>query len=96
MLTLAALGGLAMTLLTFAIVGRATGGPPTTPEDLLPILLAAACLCVAGLAHRRAPSIAWLAVIGALTIATLDVAAWGRVNRATLDPVAWRWLTALV
>src|SRR5207247_3283090 len=34
--------------------------------------------------------------LGSLTIATLDGAAWVRVNRATLDPVAWRWLTALV
>ena len=58
--------------------------------------MAGAGLCVAGLTRRRAPSIAWLAIIGALTIATLDIAAWGRSNQATLEALAWRWLVALV
>jgi signal transduction histidine kinase len=55
-----------------------------------------AALCIVGLTNRTAPSIAWLAVIAALTIATLDIAAWGRTNREAGGPVGWQWLAAVV
>ena len=95
-MTLSALSALAMTAIAIVIILSGRGVAPATLDDLVPALLAAAGLCVAGLTRRRAPSIAWLAIIGALTIATLDIAAWGRSNQAALEPLAWRWLVALV
>jgi signal transduction histidine kinase len=96
-LALAALAGVALTATAVAItvVGVAGSGQPT-PADLLPVLVAMAALCVVGLTNRTAPSIAWLAVIGALTVATLDIAAFGRMNRGVLGPVGWQWLAAVV
>ena len=57
--------------LAIAVVGVAGSGPPT-PEDLLPVLVAMAASCVVGLTHRHRPSIAWIAAVTALTVATLD------------------------
>lgn len=96
-LTLAALAGVALTAMVIGIrlVGITGIGPPT-PDVLVPALIAAAALCVVGLTRRRAPSAAWLAVIAALTIVTLDLAAFGRANRIGLGPAGWRWLVVLV
>jgi signal transduction histidine kinase len=63
------------------------------PEIALPSLLALAALCVALLSARTRPSIAWLALIAASTIATIDLAAAARTSRADLDDLAWRWLS---
>ena len=71
-------------------------GPTPDPQGLMPILVAAAGLCVAGLARVRAPFVAWLATILVLTVATLSIAAWGRSNRAAIGLPSWPWVVAFV
>lgn len=82
------------TLTLLRLAAAATSGLPD-PPSMIWVLFAAAALCIAGLAHRRAPSIAWIAIVLALTIATLDIAAFGREHRSEIDPAAWHWLVAI-
>ena len=42
--------------------------PTPTPETLLPLLVAVALLCLAGLTWQPRASVAWLSIIGALAI----------------------------
>jgi len=79
-----------------AILGPLAGTPAPDPQGLMPILVAAAGLCVAGLTRVRAPSVAWLATILVLTVVTLSIAAWGRSNRAVIGLPSWPWVVALV
>jgi signal transduction histidine kinase len=96
-LAISCVAALAMTLVAFvAILGPLGVAPPPDPQGMLPVLVAAAGLCVAGLTRVRSPSVAWLATILVLTVATLSIAAWGRSNRAILGPVGWQWLVLLV
>jgi signal transduction histidine kinase len=73
---------------------------PTTdgvrPEAALPVLVAIALLLVAVLARDRAPTIAWLAVIGAGIVATIDLAVAARSIRDVVEVSTWRWLTVAV
>lgn len=96
LLTLAALAGAALTVTVFGVRIVGVGPDRATPDALLPALVAAGSLCVVGLTVGRAPSTAWLAVIVALTTVTLDLAAFGRANRADLGPTGWPWLVILV
>ena len=82
------------TLTLLRLTAAATSGLPD-PPSMIWVLFAAAALCIAGLAHRRAPSVAWIAIVLALTIATLDIAAFGREHRSEIDPGAWHWLVAI-
>ena len=70
------------------------GGPvqTTSPEDLLSLLLAIALLCVVGLTRRTHVSVAWLATIGATSLATADLARYARLARPFLDDNEWRWM----
>ena len=70
--------------------------PIPTPETLLPLLVAVALLCLAGLAWRPHGSVAWLSAIGALAIATVDLAAAARVARPLMTSDAWRWMAIAV
>lgn len=87
---------LAVVALAVVRFGGGGGIASQAPEAMLPILLATAALCVIGLVHRRHPGIAWLAAIAALTIATVDVAAFARANRAMIDGQGWRWLSIAI
>ena len=64
-----------------------------TPDATVPLLIAMAALCVVGLARQQRPSLAWLASIAALSLATIEIAGVTRELRASLDPDAWRWLS---
>lgn len=64
-----------------------------TPDALVPLLIAVAALCVVGLARQHRPSLAWLASIAALSLATIEIAGVTRALRPALDPDAWRWLS---
>ena len=64
-----------------------------TPDALVPLLIAVAALCVVGLATERRPSVAWLASIAALSLATVEIAGVTRELRPSLEPDAWRWLS---
>jgi signal transduction histidine kinase len=64
-----------------------------TPDAVVPLLIAVAALCVVGLARQHRQSVAWLASIAALSLATVEIAAITRAQRPTLDPDAWRWLS---
>ena len=69
------------------------GAVAVTPATLVPLLIAAAALCVVGLATPRHPSAAWLASIAALSLATIEIAGVTRTLRPALEPGAWRWLS---
>jgi signal transduction histidine kinase len=89
----AAVGAAAMTVvlaaLRFGVVGPR---PPATPYELIPLLIAAAFLCVVGLARRRHPSTAWLATIGAAFTVTIDLAAYARLVGLDIGDDPWRLL----
>ncbi|HET9756013.1 MAG TPA: ATP-binding protein, partial [Candidatus Limnocylindrales bacterium] len=55
-----------------------------------------ASLCVVGLAMRRHPTVAWLALIVALSTITVDLASFGRDHRADLGPETWRWIALTI
>jgi signal transduction histidine kinase len=88
-LAVAAVAGVVLTGAAITVALSDLTGDPAQPQDLLPALVAAAALCVAGLLRRRSPSGAWLATIVALAIATLSIAAWGRSSRPALDASSW-------
>jgi signal transduction histidine kinase len=64
-----------------------------TPDSLVPLLIAVAALCVVGLTREHRPSVAWLASIAALSLATVEIAGVTRELRPSLGPDAWRWLS---
>lgn len=74
-------------------LGPGAEAAPLTPDAVVPLLVAVAALCVVGLARQGHPSVAWLASIAALTLATIEIAGISRALRPTLDPDAWRWLS---
>jgi signal transduction histidine kinase len=86
----------AVALLAALAVARNVGGSSASPDSLLPFLVAAAALCVAGLTVRRHPTAAWLALILGLSTTTLDLAAYGREQRAVVTPDAWRWISIAI
>jgi hypothetical protein len=90
---LTAFGAVAMTVLAAAlrlgIVGP--GQQVDSADDLLPVLVSAAFLCVVGLAWRRHRSVAWLATIGAAFVVTIEIATYAR-DALPVDVVAWQWL----
>ena len=67
-----------------------------TPDALVPLLIAVAALCVVGLASRPRPSVAWLAAIAALSLATVEIAGVTRALRPSIEPDAWRWLSIML
>jgi signal transduction histidine kinase len=86
---LAALAALGVAVVVRLVVHDPAG---LRPDDVVPILLAIAALCVVGLSHRRHPTVAWLAIITALTICTIDFATTMRAAAPTADADGWRWL----
>ena len=95
-LIVAALAAIVATAtLTMLRLGAAASSGPPDPASMIWVLFAAAALCIAGLSYRRAPSMAWIAIVVALTIATLDIAAFGREHRSAMSPEAWHWLVAV-
>jgi len=64
-----------------------------TPDGFVPLMIAVAALCVVGLVGRDHPSVAWLASIVALSIATIEIAGIARALRPSLGLDSWRWLT---
>jgi signal transduction histidine kinase len=69
-------------------------------DEVVPILLAVAALCVIGLTGDRRPAIAWSASVVAMLIATVDIAA--SLRTAATDPAfaagsdGRRWLAMLL
>lgn len=95
-LVVSAIAAVVAAAMVAALRGRAaTDDGVPAPSSLIWILFAAAALCVAGLTHRRAPSIAWIGIVLALTIATLDLAAFGREHRAAADAQTWTWFVVV-
>ena len=78
-----------LALLRLGVVGPL---PPSSPYDVIPLLIATAFLCVVGLGRRSHPSIAWLAVIGAAFTVTIDLALYARTVRPGVSADAWRLL----
>ena len=78
-----------LALLRLGIVGQE---PIAAPDDLLPLLVATALLCVAGLTLHTHGTINWLAIIGAAAVTTADLARYAREVRPVVDDDAWRWL----
>jgi signal transduction histidine kinase len=68
------------------------GASSTSPEAILPLLIAGAALCVFGLTVRRHPTAAWLALILALSTTTIDLATFAREQRPLIRADEWRWI----
>ena len=89
----AAVGAAAMTVVLAALrLGVVGPLSPATPYELFPVLIAAAFLCVVGLARARNPSIAWLATVGAAFTVTIDLAAYAADVRPDVGDDVWRLL----
>jgi signal transduction histidine kinase len=75
-------------------------GRTPDPDDLLPLLIAVALLCVIGLTRREHQSAAWLATIGATFVVTVDLAtlmAEGiRALRPAFDVPGRQWMAVVV
>jgi signal transduction histidine kinase len=96
-LALAALTAVGSVVVAWLLrLGPAAGVLEATPDELSPLLLATAALCVVGLARAGRPSLAWLAAIAALSLATVEIAGVTRALRPSVDPDAWRWLATAV
>ena len=91
-----ALGAVALVAVLGAARTVASSGPTASPDAMLPFLVAAGALCVVGLATRRQPSVAWLALIVALSAVTIDLASFGREQRSQFEPDAWRWVSITI
>ncbi len=78
----------ALGVLRISVGGRSS----TSPEAMLPLLIAAAALCVFGLTVRRHPTAAWLALILALSTMTIDLATFAREQRPLIPADTWRWI----
>lgn len=76
-------------------VTDATGGGLTT-ETVVPLLMAAAALCVLGLTVRRRPGVAWLAIVATLAIVAVDIASTLRGLTTPIDSDTWRWLAIVL
>jgi signal transduction histidine kinase len=72
------------------------GGHALAPEAVLSILSAAAALCVVGLSIDRRPTVAWLATITGLSIATIDLASLARSERPSATAEAWMWWSVAI
>ena len=96
-LVIATLGAIGVAVLLVLLrVGTANVVGDVTPETLLPALLSIGLLCLVGLTATRHPTVAWLAVIGVLSIATIDLASLARALRPSVDLTGWHWLTIAV
>ncbi len=71
-------------------------GSAVTPDVMVPFLVASAAMCVVGLAMGSHPTVAWLALIVALSTITVDLASFGRDHRADLGPETWRWIALTI
>lgn len=85
---------LAATALAFRVL-RAGGGSFAGGTELMPILFAAAGLCVAGLLRQRAPAGAWLATVAVGAISALEILAAVRALQPVTDPESWPLLVAI-
>ena len=72
-----------------AIADDAAAGPSRSPSDLLPLLFAAAGLCVAGLLRERAPAGAWLAIVSVGAIGAIVILGAVRAMLAVEEPEVW-------
>ena len=85
-----ALGAVAMTIVLACLrLGLVGGKPPTSPYDVIPVLIATGFLCVVGLARAAHRSIAWLAIVAAAFTVTIDLAAYARTVRAPTPGGCW-------
>jgi signal transduction histidine kinase len=66
------------------------------PLEFVLYLMAAAALCVVGLARHRHPSVVWLGCIAAATFGFLDLVAAVRTNAVVVDASSVPWLMAAI
>ncbi len=83
--------GLAAVALVFALAVQRGPWSEADAEAAIPVLVSLGALCVASLVRGRHPGLAWLAVITALAITTVDLAALARAEPPAADVTTWRW-----
>jgi signal transduction histidine kinase len=88
--------GAVVSLVTLAVSRIVVGGSDASPQGMLPFLIAAGALCVAGLTVRRQPTVAWLALIVCLATITLGLAAFGRQQRPLVAVETWQWIAIAI
>ena len=86
--------GIVVLLGVVRLVAPVPGG--LRPEDALPTLVAIALVLGSILARERAPTLAWLAVVAAGAVATIDLAVAARALRDVVEASTWRWLTVAI
>ncbi len=92
----AGLGATGLVLLALGLrASMGDAGPANLPDRLVPGLIAAAAMCIAGLTIRRAPSVAWFAITIAAAIGAVEVVAFARAVDATPAGDPWISLTIL-
>lgn len=83
--------------LAYRVAGAAdgAGGANRPLSELLPLLFAAAGLCVAGLLRQRAPAGAWLATVCVATLAAIEVLGAVRALQPPVPIESWPWQALL-
>ena len=84
--------GLVLGAIGLRLVVSSDGGPDL-PNRLVPALIAAAALCVAGLAFRRGPALAWFATVLASGIGAVEIVALVRTWEPMPSGGPWLALT---
>jgi signal transduction histidine kinase len=87
---------LVLALARAGVASARASGVAATPATAVPLLLAIGALCIVGLTIRTHRSAAWLAVIAAMAIDTVDLAAVARAVRPVADPETWAWLSIAI
>ena len=77
-------------------IGDAASSVAPTSGSVLSILVSSALLCIVGLTAHQRPSLAWLAVIGCLAIATVELASLAREAGPIAAPSSRAWLSIAI
>lgn len=94
-LSIVAIGAVAA-VLALGVLRTVFADTTVSPYAMIPFLIAAGALCVAGLTVRRQPTIAWLAVIVCAATVTIDLATLGREQRSLVGDETWQWLAIAI
>jgi signal transduction histidine kinase len=88
--------GAAVAVVVLGVLRALFADTTISPYAMIPFLIAAGALCLAGLTFRGQPTIAWLAVIVCVATVTIDLATLGREQRFKVAEDTWQWLAIAI